>query len=89
MEIKVSGTDVISTIVTIGLDLTIDHEGQEHELSLVVKYEDIPNFGTTNITWEVTEESDDSIFGHDTLTDVNDQIDDFVQEYVYENIGRM
>ena len=89
MDIKVTGKDVISTLVVIGLDIVVEHEGQEHELSLVVKYEDMPNFGTTDITWELSEGSDDSIFGHDTFTEVNDQIDDFVQDYILENIGKL
>jgi hypothetical protein len=87
MDIKVTGKDVISTLVVIGLDLTITHNDKDYELELNVKYEDFPNFGTTDITWEVTSE-DFSIFDENT-TDVNDQIDDFVQEYIQENIGRL
>ncbi len=87
MDIKVTGKDVISTLVVIGLDLTITHNDKDYELELNVKYEDSPNFGTTDITWEVTSE-DFSIFDENT-TDVNDQIDDFVQEYIQENIGRL
>jgi hypothetical protein len=73
--------------VVIGLDLTITHNDKEYELELNVKYEDMPNFGTTDITWEVTSE-DFSIFDENT-TDVNDLIDDFVQEYIQENIGKL
>ena len=87
MDIKVTGKDVISTLVVIGLDIVVEHEGQEHELSLVVKYEDMPNFGTTDITWEVTSE-DFEVFG-ENMTEVNDQIDDFVQDYILENIGKL
>ena len=87
MDIKVTGKDVISTLVVIGLDLTITHNDKEYELELNVKYEDFPNFGTTDITWEVTSE-DFSIFDENT-TDVNDLIDDFVQEYIQENIGKL
>lgn len=87
MDIKVTSKDVISTLVVIGLNLTITHNDKEYELELNVKYEDFPNFGTTDITWEVTSE-DFSIFDENT-TDVNDQIDDFVQEYIQENIGRL
>jgi hypothetical protein len=87
MNIKVTSKDVISTLVVIGLDLTITHNDKEYELELNVKYEDMPNFGTTDITWEVTSE-DFSIFDENT-TDVNDLIDDFVQEYIQENIGRL
>ena len=87
MDIKVTGKDVISTLVVIGLDIVIQHNDKEYELELNVKYEDMPNFGTTDITWEVVG-GDDSIFGHDTFTDVNDQIDDFVQDYILNNIGK-
>jgi hypothetical protein len=87
MNIKVTSKDVISTLVVIGLDLTITHNDKEYELELNVKYEDMPNFGTTDITWEVTSE-DFSIFDENT-TDVNDLIDDFVQEYIQENIGKL
>ncbi len=87
MEIKVTSKDVISTMVVIGLDITIQHNDKEYELELNVKYEDIPNFGTTDITWEVASE-DFSIFEENT-TEVNDQIDDFVQEYILENIGKL
>ena len=87
MDIKVTGKDVISTLVVIGLDIVVNYNDKEYELELNVKYEDFPNFGTTDITWEVTSE-DLSIF-LDNTTDVNDLIDDFVQEYIYENIGRL
>ncbi len=87
MDIKVTGKDVISTLVMIGLDITITKDDKEYELELNVKYEDFPNFGTTDISWEVID-GDDSIFGHDTFTDVNDQIDDFVQDYILNNIGK-
>ena len=87
MDIKVTGKDVISTLVVIGLDIAIQYNDKEYELELNVKYEDMPNFGTTDISWEVTSE-DFSIFDENT-TDVNDLIDDFVQEYIQENIGRL
>lgn len=85
MEIKVTNKDVISTIVSIGLDVTIEKDGNEYELELNVRYEDMPNFGTTEITWEVVD-GDDSILEED---DMQDQLDDFVQEYVFENIGKI
>ena len=87
MEIKVTNKDVTSTTIWIVLDLTITHNGKEEELEVSVEYQDMPNFGTTDITWEVTSE-DFSIFDENT-TDVNDLIDDFVQEYIQENIGRL
>ena len=86
MKIEVTGKDVISTLVIIGLDIAIQHNDEEYELELNVKYEDMPNFGITDISWEVTNE-DYSIFEENT-TEVNDQIDDFVQEYVMNNIGK-
>jgi hypothetical protein len=82
--IKVTGKDVISTLVVIGLDITITKDDKDYELELNVKYEDMPNFGTTDITWEVTN-GDESILEQD---DMKDQLDDFVQEYVLENIGK-
>ena len=87
MDIKVTGKDVISTLVVIGLDIVIQHNDKEYELELNVKYEDMPNFGTTDITWEVTSE-DFEVFG-ENMTEVNDQIDDFVQDYILENIGKL
>jgi len=87
MDIKVTGKDVISTLVVIGLDIAIQYNDKEYELELNVKYENFPNFGTTDITWEVTSE-DFSIFDENT-TDVNDLIDDFVQDYILENIGKL
>jgi hypothetical protein len=87
MDIKVTGKDVISTLVVIGLDIAIQYNDKEYELELNVKYENFPNFGTTDITWEVTSE-DFSIFDENT-TEVNDLIDDFVQDYILENIGRL
>jgi hypothetical protein len=86
MDIKVTGKDVISTLVVIGLDIAIQYNDKEYELELNVKYENFPNFGTTDITWEVTSE-DFSIFDENT-TEVNDLIDDFVQDYILENIGK-
>ena len=86
MDIKVTGKDVISTLVVIGLDIVVNYNDKEYELELNVKYEDFPNFGTTDITWEVTSE-DLSIF-LDNTTEVNDLIDDFVQDYILENIGK-
>ena len=86
MDIKVTGKDVISTLVVIGLDIAIQYNDKEYELELNVKYEDMDNFGTTDITWEVTSE-DLSIF-LDNTTEVNDLIDDFVQDYILNNIGK-
>ena len=85
MEIKVTNKDVISTIVSIGLDVTIEKDGNEYELELNVRYEDMPNFGTTEIIWEVVD-GDDSILEED---DMQDQLDDFVQEYIFNNIGKI
>lgn len=86
MDIKVTGKDVISTLVVIGLDIAIQYNDKEYELELNVKYEDFPNFGTTDISWEVTSE-DLSIF-LENATEVNDLIDDFVQDYILNNIGK-
>jgi hypothetical protein len=41
--------------------------------------------GYTDITWEVVD-GDESILEED---DMQNQLDDFVQEYVYENIGKL
>jgi len=81
---KVTAKDVISTLVVIGLNVTIEKDGNEYELELNVKYENWDNFGTTDISWEVTD-GDESILEQD---DMSDQLDDFVQEYILENIGK-
>ena len=86
MEIKVTNKDVISTLVVIGLDIAFMHNDKEYELELNVKYDCMPNFGTTDITWEVSDYCDDDILEEE---DVYNQIDDFVQEYIQENIGKM
>jgi hypothetical protein len=82
---KVTAKDVISTLVVIGLNVTIEKDGNEYELELNVKYENWDNFGTTDISWEVTD-GDDSILEQD---DMSDQLDEFVQEYIYNNIGKI
>jgi hypothetical protein len=82
---KVTAKDVISTMVVIGLNVTIEKDGNEYELELNVKYENWDNFGTTDITWEVTD-GDDSILEQD---DMSDQLDDFVQDYIFNNIGKL
>jgi hypothetical protein len=80
---KVTSKDVISTMVNIGLDVTIEKDGNEYDLEINVRYEDMPNFGTTDITWEVVD-GDESIL----QDDMQNQLDEFVQEYVYNNIGK-
>jgi hypothetical protein len=85
MNIKVTNKDVISTLVVIGLDLTIEKDGNEYDLELNVKYDDEPNFGFTEINWEVVN-GDESILEDD---DIKNQVDDFVQDYVLENIGKI
>ena len=82
--IKVTSNDVISTLVFIGLDVTITKDGNEYDLELNVKYEDMPNFGNTEITWNVID-GDESILEQD---DMKDQLDDFVQDYILNNIGK-
>ena len=82
--IKVTSTDVISTVVFIGLDVTITKDGNEYDLELNVKYEDMPNFGNTEITWNVID-GDESILEDD---DMQNQLDDFVQDYILNNIGK-
>jgi hypothetical protein len=85
MEINVTNREVSSTTIWLALDLTITHNGKEHELEVSVEYRDMPNFGTTEITWAIVE-GDDSFLDED---DLQNQLDEFVQEYVYENIGKM
>jgi hypothetical protein len=81
--IKLTSTDVISTLVFIGLDVTITKDGNEYDLELNVRYEDMPNFGNTEITWNVID-GDESIL----QDDMKDQLDDFVQDYILNNIGK-
>jgi hypothetical protein len=83
--IKVTSTDVISTLVFIGLDVTITKDGNEYDLELNVRYEDMPNFGNTEISWNVIN-GDESILEQD---DMKDQLDDFVQDYILNNIGKL
>jgi hypothetical protein len=82
--IKVTAKEVLSTLVVIGLDITIEKDGNEYDLTLNVKYDEVCNMGYTDITWDVTN-GDESILEQD---DMKDQLDDFVQEYVLENIGK-
>jgi len=82
--IKVTSKDVISTLVFIGLDITIEKDGNEFDLELNVRYEDMPNFGNTEITWNVVD-GDKSIL----QDDMKDQLDDFVQDYILNNIGKL
>ena len=84
-EIKVTGKEVLSTLVVINLDITIQKDGNEYDFTLNVSYEDVSNFGYTNITWDVTN-GYESILEDD---EINDQLDDFVQEYILENIGKI
>ena len=85
MDIKVSNTEVTSTTIWLALDIVVNHNGEEKELEVSVEYTDMPNFGTTEIHWSVVE-GDDEFLKED---DLSEQLDDFVQEYVYENIGRL
>jgi hypothetical protein len=83
--IKVTNTEVTSTTIWLALDLTITHDGKEHELEVSVEYQNMPNFGSTDIHWVIVN-GDDSILEED---DINNQLDDFIEEYVLENIGKM
>ena len=82
--IKVTAKEVLSTLVVIGLDITIEKDGNEYDLTLNVRYDEACAMGYTDITWDVTN-GDESILEQD---DMKDQLDDFVQEYVLENIGK-
>jgi predicted fused transcriptional regulator/phosphomethylpyrimidine kinase len=82
--IKVIGKEVLSTLVVIGLDITIEKDGNEYDLTLNVRYDEACAMGYTDITWDVTN-GDESILEQD---DIQNQLDDFVQEYVLENIGK-
>jgi hypothetical protein len=84
MEIKVTNKDVTSTTIWLVLDLTIIHNGEEKELEVSVEYQDMPNFGTTEIHWAIVEGDDEFLDD-----DLRNQLDDFVQEYIQENIGRL
>ena len=81
---KVTAKDVISTMVVIGLNVTIEKDGNEYDLELNVRYDEVCNIGYNDITWEVVD-GDDSILEQD---DMNDQLDDFVQDYILNNIGK-
>jgi len=81
---KVTAKDVISTMVVIGLNVTIEKDGNEYELELNVRYDAVCNMGYNDITWEVVD-GDESILEQD---DMNDQLDDFVQDYILNNIGK-
>jgi hypothetical protein len=82
---KVTGKEVLSTLVVINLDITIEKDGNEYDLELNVRYDEACTMGYTDITWEVVD-GDESILEED---DIQDQLDDFVQEYIYENIGKL
>ena len=81
---KVTAKDVISTLVVIGLNVTIEKDGNEYELELNVRYDEACTMGYTDITWEVVD-GDESILEQDNMSD---QLDDFVQEFILENIGK-
>jgi len=83
MEIKVTNKDVTSTTIWVVFDLAITYNGEEKELEVSVEYCDMPNFGTTEIHWSVTDGDDEFLDD-----DLRNQLDDFIQEYVYENIGK-
>ena len=83
--IKVTSKDVISTLVVIGLNVTIEKDGNEYDLELNVRYDEVCNIGYNDISWEVVD-GDDSILEQD---DMSDQLDDFVQDYILNNIGKL
>jgi hypothetical protein len=85
MEIQVTNKEVTSTTIWLVLDLTIIQDGKEHELEVSVEYQNMPNFGSTEIHWAIVG-GDDSFLNKD---DLQNQLDDLIQEYVYENIGKM
>ena len=85
MDIKVTNRDVTSTTIWIVLDLTITHNGEEKELEVSVEYQDMPNFGTTEINWAIVEGNDEFL----NEDDLSDQLDDFINEYISENIGKL
>ena len=82
---KVTAKDVISTLVVIGLNVTIEKDGNEYDLELNVRYDEVCNIGYNDITWEVVD-GDESILEQDNM---NDQLDDFVQDYILNNIGKI
>lgn len=82
---KVTNAEASSSTIWLALDITIEKDGKEHELEISVKYQDMSNFGSVEINWEVID-GDDSILEED---DMQDQLDDFIQEYVFENIGKI
>jgi hypothetical protein len=82
--IKVTGKEVLSTLVVINLDITIEKDGNDYDLTLNVRYDEACAMGYTDITWDVTN-GDESILEQD---DMKDQLDDFVQDYILNNIGK-
>jgi hypothetical protein len=82
--IKVTAKEVLSTLVVIGLDVTITKDGNEYDLTLNVRYDEACAMGYTDITWDVTN-GDESILEQD---DMQEQLDEFVQEYILNNIGK-
>jgi hypothetical protein len=82
--IKVTGKEVLSTLVVINLDITIEKDGNDYDLTLNVIYDEACAMGYTDITWDVTN-GDESILEQD---DMKDQLDDFVQDYILNNIGK-
>jgi hypothetical protein len=83
--IKVTGKEVLSTLVVINLDITIEKDGNEYDLTLNVRYDEACAMGYTDINWDVTN-GDESILEQD---DMKDQLDDFVQDYILNNIGKL
>jgi len=84
MEVKVVNTDVISTLVIIGIDVCITKDGIDHDLELNVRYDSMPNMGTTEIEWDIVDGDDEFLDD-----DLRNELDDFIQDYVSQNIGRM
>jgi hypothetical protein len=83
--IKVTGKEVLSALVVINLDITIEKDGNDYDLTLNVRYDEACAMGYTDITWDVTN-GDESILEQD---DIKDQLDDFVQDYILNNIGKL
>jgi hypothetical protein len=84
MEIIVNDAELVGTTKRISLEAVLEYGGKEVELSLTITH--TIAYYDERIEWESNYTDDDELL---ELDNVQDAIDNFVQEWVYNNSGKL
>lgn len=82
MEIRPTAKSLVENKIVFNLSLNIVKEEKEHDIVVNVTYEYTPFMECEDVTWNIVEQDEDIVLSDSD----NDELDDFISDYIRENI---